>query len=72
MQYIIDRFEGDWAVLELSGPQGSSTVQIKKNKLPAGCSEGDVVCQLQNEWQIDELATKQRRDRIREKLKKLL
>lgn len=41
MRYVIDRFEGDRAVVEL---EDGSMVSLPGAALPAGAREGDVVC----------------------------
>ena len=40
MKFIIDRFEGDFAVLETAD---LSTVNIPRNVLPIEAAEGDIV-----------------------------
>lgn len=55
--FIIDRFEGDWAVLELD----RVTFHIPKVLLPDGAREGDVV---EIEISIDEKAAAEREQRI--------
>lgn len=40
MKGIVDRFEGDYAVVEFVG---RSTVDIHKRDLPAGVKEGDAI-----------------------------
>ena len=40
MRRIIDRFEGDYAVVEF---EGRRMVEIHKKDLPAGLKEGDAV-----------------------------
>lgn len=47
MRYIIDRFEGDWAVCEIHDGNNNDveTVNIEKVKIPKGCKSGDVICE---------------------------
>ena len=69
-KYIIDRFEGDYAVCE-TGSGGF--VNIQKNLLPGGAAEGDVIA-AEGEprvYGIDTVETEARRNRIKEKMKKL-
>lgn len=41
MKGIIDRFVGDYAVVEFTGRR---MVEIPKKDLPAGLKEGDTIC----------------------------
>lgn len=55
---IIDRFEGDWAVIE----DGARSFNIPRRLVPAGASEGDVIL---IRVAVDREATGARKDRIR-------
>ncbi|NLT95248.1 MAG: DUF3006 domain-containing protein [Clostridia bacterium] len=55
--FIIDRFEGDWAVIEYQ----NKTFNIPRELLPGGSQEGDV---LTVEISLNKKATEERRDRI--------
>lgn len=57
MRVIIDRFEGDYAVVELPD---MSMVDMPKQLVPEGAQEGDI---LSIEIDLDE--TKNRKERIR-------
>lgn len=57
MKVVIDRLEGDYAVIEL---EGMSTVDMPIQLVPEGAQEGDV---LSIEIDLDE--TKNRKERIR-------
>jgi hypothetical protein len=61
---IIDRFEGDYAIIEIDG----NMKQVKVTDLPADAREGDslVFIEAENQWQIDRKATAQLKDEIRE------
>jgi hypothetical protein len=61
---IIDRFEGDYAIIEMDGVMK----QVKRTDLPADAREGDslVFIESENQWQIDRKATDQLKDEIRE------
>ncbi len=62
MEYIIDRIENGYAVLELPD-LSHRTVPVMD--LPDGAQEGDVLKQeKRSEWRIDQKATKKRRERI--------
>ncbi|HBW34506.1 DUF3006 domain-containing protein [Desulfosporosinus sp. BICA1-9] len=62
MKGIIDRFEGDYAVIEF---EGKTMVDILKRDLPAGLKEGDVIQCTEGAYVIDKLET----DRIRKATK---
>jgi len=54
---IIDRFEGDYAVIEYAG----STFNLPRVLLPQHAKEGDV---LQGQLTVDDDTTAKRRERI--------
>lgn len=58
IKYIIDRFEGDFAVVEIDEGKFAN---IPRLALPKEAKEGDVI----NVW-IDKDETEQRRKRIKE------
>jgi len=58
---IIDRFEGKYAVIE----NGNSTFDILKRRLPSNAKIGDVVVAIdENKFEIDEQATRERKENI--------
>lgn len=57
---IIDRFEGDYAILE----DNNNHYEIKKSELPQGCREGDVIISQDGIYIIDEEQTRLRREAI--------
>jgi len=61
---IIDRFEGDWAVLEWTGPNKHDpvTFNVPRALLPQQAREGDV---LAADFTVDRHATDERRQRIK-------
>lgn len=61
---IVDRFEGDWALLEWDG----KTFNFPKSLLPGGAKEGDV---LRISLEVDDQGTGDRRRRIRSLEQKL-
>ena len=72
MTMIIDRFEGDYAVLELR----DETVEILYKNLPAGwlpddAAEGDVLVKTAEGYAIDTAETEKRRAAAAEKLQGL-
>lgn len=54
MKGIIDRFEGDYAVVEFDGRQMND---IRIRDLPVGVKEGDVIRLLDGKYVLDELET---------------
>ena len=54
MKGIIDRFEGDYAVVEF---EGKKMVDILKSDLPTGLKEGDVIGGTDGTYVFDELET---------------
>ena len=66
-QYIIDRFEGEFAVLER---EAGGTFDVPKSELPP-CMEGDVLVYDNGIYIVDEEETKRRKEIISEKIRKL-
>ena len=64
MKGIIDRFEGDYAVVEFTGRR---MVEIHKRDLPSGLKEGDAIRSKDGAYVFDELET----ERIRKETKKI-
>lgn len=63
MKVIIDRFEGDYAVVELPD---RSTIDMSKKLIPQGAKEGDVL-----KIEIDKDETAKRRERIQKLMEEL-
>lgn len=63
MSYIIDRFEGEYAVCEL--PSGKH-VNFSKRMIPQGAKEGDVLIKQGTNFFIDQDQTAERRKKIRD------
>jgi len=60
MKAIIDRFEGDYAILEMEdGPK-----KVLKVVLPSQVREGDVLILQGNNWVADWEATRERKEKI--------
>ncbi|MGS0765334.1 DUF3006 domain-containing protein [Syntrophomonas curvata] len=59
MKVIIDRFEGEFAILE--GDDEFKT--IPRAMLPAQAREGDVLVSDKGEWLLDSEAAKRRREK---------
>ena len=64
MKGIIDRFEGDYAVVEF---EGRKMVDILKKDLPAGLKEGDAIRCTDGTYVFDGLET----ERIKKETKTL-
>ena len=68
MSYIIDRFEGRFAVLEA---ENGEFIGVERARLPADAAEGDVLLHRMGEFAIDKRATEARRAEMRAKLRRL-
>ena len=64
---IIDRFEGSLAVLETD----DGMINVERSLLPENAAEGDVLV-YDGSWTVDTAATEQRRERTKNRLKRLL
>jgi hypothetical protein len=60
MRAVIDRVEGDLAVL-LLGDKGEFKLNLPRSHLPEGCREGDV---LIVSFERDQAATEQTKERV--------
>lgn len=67
MKYIVDRFEGEFAVLE---KEEGGTIDVPRSEIPKA-KEGDVVLFENGAYSIDAEETKKRKALIEEKMKKL-
>ena len=63
--FIIDRFEGDWAIIET---ENRHTFNLPRCVLPTGIKEGDVIS---IQVGIDLVATKERTDKSKRMLDNL-
>ena len=54
---MLDRFEGDVAVLELD--DGESFADVDRSTLPEGAREGDALIGEKGAWLVDEDATRE-------------
>lgn len=69
MTMIIDRFEGEYAVLELREETGEVLYKnLPASWLPDDAAEGDVVVKTAEGYAIDTLETEKRRMEAAEKL----
>ena len=60
MRAIIDRFEGEFAILEL----GKEYRKIERVMLPPEVREGDVLFHRDKQWVVDPEATRKRKEEI--------
>lgn len=68
-KYIVDRFEGDYAVCEA---EDKSIINIKRHKIPKETKEGDYLVEKDDgSFYIDIEATEERKQHIRRKLDSL-
>ncbi|MGN0115277.1 MAG: DUF3006 domain-containing protein [Acutalibacteraceae bacterium] len=58
--YIIDRFEGDFAVVE----HGDEMLNIKRSQLPENAKVGDVLIRCEERFVVDSVLTAARRSEI--------
>lgn len=58
MQGIIDRFEGDYAVVEFEGKEMKN---VPKNELPVEIKEGDVIVLINGKYQVNQEETLKRK-----------
>lgn len=61
MRYVIDRFEGDYAVCE---DENKEIINIERTKIPSEAKEGDVLVQIENEICLDIDETNRRKENI--------
>ncbi len=61
MRYIIDRFEGDTAVLE---DENKEFLNVPKSILPENANEGDCLVFKDRKYIIDEETTKELKEEI--------
>lgn len=66
--YIIDRFEGEMAVLE---GDGGVMRDLPVEALPAGAKPGDVLTEENGVFQIDRNATQKRAESIQKQMRDL-
>lgn len=59
---IIDRFEGQYALVEIAGIIHS----ISRRRLPEAAREGDVIVLQGRKWQVDQEATQERQKYLAE------
>ena len=68
MKVVIDRFEGDFAVCE---KDDRSMINIKKDKIPKGAKEGDVLDINGDTITIDRIETAKRKESVKKLMDEL-
>ena len=69
MQYIIDRIEQEIAICE---EESGAMVKLPLKELPKGSREGDILFKINGAFQFDGEETNRRRQKMREKLNRLI
>lgn len=69
--YVLDRFEGEIAVIEESREENITLLEISRTLLPSDAEEGDILILDNGQWMIDKEATIQRRSQIENRLRRL-
>ena len=69
MKYAVDRIEENIVVLE--NIETKEKKKVKKDQLPKGIKEGNILIEENNEYLIDTNLEKERRKLLEEKLNKL-
>lgn len=68
MTMILDRFEGDYAVLELTDGGETMYKQLPADWLPEDAAEGDVLVKAEGKYVVDTQETAKRRAKAAAKL----
>ena len=67
-EYIVDRFEDDYAILET---ESSTLINVNKNDIIGEVKEGDLLVKKNNIYYIDKEKTKLRKKKINDIMKGL-
>lgn len=65
MAYVLDRFEGDTAVLQQL--EGDAVLMLTRGALPEGAREGDVLVCQGGVWRMDSQRTDARRRSLQQR-----
>lgn len=65
---VIDRFGEDFAVLEIDG----EITEVPRNIIPDDAREGDILVLDNGVYSVDEKATSERRNSVRDRLYRLM
>ena len=68
MQAIVDRIEGEYAVLEING---TDYMDVPLKEMPDGCAAGDVYSGSPGNWKLDRETQKARLDLNAELMRKV-
>lgn len=68
MKYIIDRFEGEYAVCEV---EAGRFIDIPKADIPKGAKEGDILSKTDNGYRIEKAETEAKREEIKKRMNRL-
>ena len=68
-EYSVDRFEGEYAVLE--NRKTNEIKNVKKDMLPENIREGSILQYVNGKYTYNEELTKEENNRIQEKMNKL-
>lgn len=66
-RYVLDRYEGDWAVLE---NEDGRVLKVARDTLPQA-SEGEALEEADGRWRVDPERTEQLRRQARARLERL-
>lgn len=69
MRVTIDRISKEAAICE---DENGEIMKLLTAQLPEGAAEGDILSDEKGGWSIDEEETQKRRNKIRERLKRLI
>lgn len=68
-EYTVDRFEGDYAILE--DRKTNEIKNVKKDMLPENIKEGSILQYVNEKYVLDEERTKEEMNRIKDRMKNL-
>lgn len=66
--YSVDRFEGDFAILESE----TELIQVLKNSLPEEVQEGDLLAYIESDWKLLSEETESRKQKLIERRQRML
>lgn len=66
-RYVLDRYEGDWAILE---DEDGRMLKVARDTLPQA-SEGEALEEADGRWRVDPERTERLRRQARERLARL-
>lgn len=66
-RYVLDRYEGDWAILE---DEDGRMLKVARDTLPQA-SEGEALEEADGRWRVDPERTERLRRQVRARLERL-